>query len=419
MMAGVRIYHKTARSRRWYIEFTDHRGALRRIASGTPDKGLATWLGNGIERIVGARSSHAPMPPDLAEWIDGPMPQRIRLALARWGIIDKARVMAEKPLREHLEAWKADIVARGRSVGYAEKAFRRVKRLADACGWGRYGEINPQIALAKLAEWRQTPRGLRVDQSPLPTMSAATSDHHVTALKVFAAWMVRNGRAHSNGVAWVRKLRDQRDIRRRRRALTAEELGKLLKATKKEPERWNMEGPARALLYRVAAETGLRSTALRSLTPAHLRLDDPPLVSAFDKGQKLRTLPLRPETAELLRKHVAMLAPAAPLFRMPNVGNVARMLRDDLAAAGIAAVDAGGAVLDFHALRHTFGTMLAKGGVHPKAAQDLMGHSSIELTMRIYTHTLLADQAQAIAKLPEIIEPPDEEAANGGANGGA
>lgn len=44
-------------------------------------------------------------------------------------------------------------------------------------------------------------------------------------------------------------------------------------------------------------------------------------------------------------------------------------------------VDAAGSVVDFHALRHTTGSMLAASGVHPKVAQSLMRHSSIDLTM--------------------------------------
>ncbi len=38
----------------------------------------------------------------------------------------------------------------------------------------------------------------------------------------------------------------------------------------------------------------------------------------------------------------------------------------------------------FHSLRHSFGTMLAASGVHPKTAQQLMRHSDINLTMSRY-----------------------------------
>jgi integrase len=42
--------------------------------------------------------------------------------------------------------------------------------------------------------------------------------------------------------------------------------------------------------------------------------------------------------------------------------------------------------LDFHALRQTCGAWLAQTGVHPKAIQAVMRHSSITLTMDQYGH---------------------------------
>ena len=41
--------------------------------------------------------------------------------------------------------------------------------------------------------------------------------------------------------------------------------------------------------------------------------------------------------------------------------------------------------LDFHSLRVTFVTSLARSGVHPKVAQMLARHSTIEITMGTYT----------------------------------
>ena len=58
--------------------------------------------------------------------------------------------------------------------------------------------------------------------------------------------------------------------------------------------------------------------------------------------------------------------------------------------------------IDFHSLRHTFGTLLAASGVHPKTAQDLMRHSDINLTMSRYTHSLRDRQVTAINSLPNL-----------------
>jgi integrase len=61
------------------------------------------------------------------------------------------------------------------------------------------------------------------------------------------------------------------------------------------------------------------------------------------------------------------------------------MLKLDLAAADIPFKSPAGR-FDFHALRHSYITHLARLGVHPKHAQQLARHSTITLTMQAYTH---------------------------------
>lgn len=56
-------------------------------------------------------------------------------------------------------------------------------------------------------------------------------------------------------------------------------------------------------------------------------------------------------------------------------------------------------------LRHTFGTMLAASGVHPKTAQDLMRLSDINLTMSRYTHTLRGQAQKSIECLANLSLP--------------
>ena len=90
---------------------------------------------------------------------------------------------------------------------------------------------------------------------------------------------------------------------------------------------------------------------------------------------------------------------------MPHVSSISRMFRKDLEAVGIASADTGNGKLDFHSLRHTFGTMLAASGVHPKTAQDLMRHSDINLTMSRYTHTLRGQESEAVESLPDLSLP--------------
>ena len=93
--------------------------------------------------------------------------------------------------------------------------------------------------------------------------------------------------------------------------------------------------------------------------------------------------------------------PQAPAFAIPKHWRAAEMIREDLAAAQIPEKDAIGRVVDFHALRHTFITNLARSQVHPKTAHVLARHSSITLTLDRYTHSLREDEVRALESLPD------------------
>jgi len=107
-----------------------------------------------------------------------------------------------------------------------------------------------------------------------------------------------------------------------------------------------------------------------------------------------------------LKKKKSLALPSSPAFpHMPKRRAGAELMRVDLEAAGIPYEDEGGRVADFHALRHSFITNLAKGGVHPKVAQDLARHSDINLTLGTYTHTILKDRSEALNTLPDLSIP--------------
>jgi integrase len=53
----------------------------------------------------------------------------------------------------------------------------------------------------------------------------------------------------------------------------------------------------------------------------------------------------------------------------------------------------------FHDLRHTAATILLAQGVHPKVVQEMLGHSTITMTMDIYSHVTPTMQEEAAAKM--------------------
>ena len=55
-----------------------------------------------------------------------------------------------------------------------------------------------------------------------------------------------------------------------------------------------------------------------------------------------------------------------------------------------------------HGLRKTFCSLLARAKVHPRVAQELMGHSDINLTMKVYTEIDDGQMRAAVETLPVI-----------------
>jgi integrase len=65
---------------------------------------------------------------------------------------------------------------------------------------------------------------------------------------------------------------------------------------------------------------------------------------------------------------------------------------------------AGLPVVRFHDLRHTSATLLLSEGVHPKIVSEMLGHSSIELTLDTYSHVLPDMQDRVAAAMDDILQ---------------
>jgi integrase len=157
-----------------------------------------------------------------------------------------------------------------------------------------------------------------------------------------------------------------------------------------------MKAPAaRRIVYAMALQTGLRANEIRTLPVAAFDLDRAVFTvqAKNTKAKKDVTLPVEPQLLAELRKWLKRRKSQTLAFDVPE--RSAEMVQQDLGTRDV----------DFHCLRHTFGTRLARAGVHPRTAQRLMRHSSIELTMRFYTHLQMSDDVQAVAKLGGICDP--------------
>ncbi len=65
--------------------------------------------------------------------------------------------------------------------------------------------------------------------------------------------------------------------------------------------------------------------------------------------------------------------------------------------------DAGIPHVEFHALRHTHATLLLLLGTNPKVVQERLGHSSVSVTMNIYSHFLPTMGKDAASRLDRVL----------------
>ena len=384
---------RTRTTRKWYVEFRDHLERPRRV-SGFTDRKATEALGRNIQRLAWCKANSETLDPVLTKWVEGLSPY-LRRKLAEFGILDAGKVAALRPLAEHLDGapeapgWRQHLAAKGNTPQHVSTSCSRAMKIIKGCRFAFWSDISASRAMALLD-------GLRADRTDdkgcvKVGIGPVAFNHYLGAFKSFCKWMVRDGRASENPVVHLTGLNAKVDLRRQRRALSLEQLRKLLGATREGPERFGMSGAARALLYRLAVETGLRRGELASLTRESFDLNgECPTVrvaAAYSKHRREDVLPLRTDTAADLRDFLARKLPDASAFAMPTSRHKsAAMFKADLEVAGLRYIDAAGRYADFHSLRHTCGSLLAASGVHPKVAQSIMRHSTIDLTMSRYTH---------------------------------
>jgi integrase len=250
-----------------------------------------------------------------------------------------------------------------------------------------------------------------------------TANYYLREVKAFARYLTD---CHILGRDPLRKLKGGNvavDRRHDRRSLDPEELSRLFAAARSSGRPFRgLTGPDRFMLYAAACGTGFREGELAALRPEWFKLDHrPPLIelpASVAKSRKATRQPIPGGLAEALRGFLEGRAPGRPVWPGTWAERGAEMLRRDLEAAGIPyAVEGpdGPLFADFHALRHSFITLLERLGVTPKEAQELARHSDVNLTLKRYTHKSLEELGAAVGGLRLLVTPDDPPALPAGA----
>ena len=146
---------------------------------------------------------------------------------------------------------------------------------------------------------------------------------------------------------------------------------------------------------------GLRSAEVLALNPEDVLLSEAQL-RVRGKGNKLRFLPLAPETIQLLDHYLRLERPdpcsAALFVSLKGPSRGARMT-----AAGLRSLfrhhrhTTGVPLANPHRFRHTFASDMVRAGVSLPALMRLMGHANIQTTL-VYVEVSPLDVYQQYAR---------------------
>ncbi len=323
------------------------------------------------------------------------------IELTKAGVVDRYKEHRKRPLAEHLEDYRQALLDKGVTKDYAKLTHGRIETVLQACKFVFVRDVEATRVQSYIAESRRA------------GLSTKSGNHYLAALKGFFNWMINDRRTPENPLAHLKAQNAKKDIRRKRRALTLDEIEALLTTTLKGSRHHNLTAKERYMLYILALNTGFRSRELASFLWRSLDLDEAEpsvtVLAEHAKNGKEVTLPLRRDTAAQFRQWFidGGFSLDNKVFPRFNKDKGAAMLRKDLAAAGIAYQDEAGRYADFHGLRHTFISNVGKSGATVKEAQILARHSTSALTLDVYTHIGLNDERRAIEKLPKLHSPDD------------
>ncbi len=173
------------------------------------------------------------------------------------------RDSAQRTISEHLSAFTADLITCGRSRKYVRNVQMWVSHQTEACHWG----IVADITADSFIHWRSNQ-----DKAP------KTLNEYLGAINAMLNWLQRTGRILANPLKTVRPVPTKGRERRLRRAMTDDEIVRLLRAS-----------PKHKPVYLTAILTGLRRGELKSLQWADVHLNQtPPFLSVRASTTKNR-----------------------------------------------------------------------------------------------------------------------------------
>ena len=266
-----------------------------------------------------------------------------------------------------------------RREGKALKAYEsRIKRLEPFFGKYRLSQISLFLIEKYIRERRSqvTYRKTR--------LSAATVNRELQVLKRMFNLAIEWGKTEVNPVRRVRYLKEER---KPDRVLSEEEQERLLASCASHVR----------MAVLLALHTGMRLGKVLNLSWLDVNLRESFITVIKAKGGKMRSIPVNRVLRKALLEFRETAGKGKYLFFNDRTGKPIQNIKTGFVQA---VRRAGIPHCCFHDLRHTFATRLVMAGVDLATVSELLGHSSIEMTMR-YAHPSPENKRRAVELLSD------------------
>ncbi|MBZ5687258.1 MAG: site-specific integrase [Acidobacteriia bacterium] len=346
------VFEKVPRSGEWWIQYFDSEGRRRREKAGTKGNAIDLYRKRKLEALTGAK-----------------LPEKLRFRVVKFSEI----------------AEDARTYVRTNNSGFKFDEYRLNRLIAE------FGNRPAEISIEDLRRWIG-----EQDWSP------ATCNRYKTMLSLVYRLGIEHKKVKTNPAKLLkRKREDNERVRFLGQLLPEKTEDEDLKDLKDEEARLRAvvvkDYPAHLPELMIALHTGMRPSEQYALRWDRVDLIRHLISIPKSKNGKARHIPLNTEALGAFTELSKRRSPSGWVF----VTMDGERLCGYKHWFGPAVETAGIRDFTWYSLRHTFASRLVMAGVDLRTVAELMGHKTIQMTMR-YAHLAPEHNLAAVEKLVSL-----------------
>jgi len=230
-------------------------------------------------------------------------------------------------------------------------------------------------------------------------LSPFTIQGHVRAIKAFWGWLYGEGFISENPLAKSPLPKVPKNIVK---TLSKEDISKLLN----EVDRQTPLGFKYYCVLLILLDTGLRVSELAGIKMGDISISEG-LIKITGKGQKERMVPFCKTTRKVITKYTSQFRQSLCPQESPylfakrdgdnvTIGSIQQYIRRLAGKAGLQGIKCSP-----HIFRHTFATQAVANEAHPFVLKEIMGHESLQTTLK-YTNLTASEIKKQHSKFSPV-----------------